>query len=164
MYSCITCIPRSFFKLPLFEKITDQWCIFYSQLTNLDLYKCIHFWLIKAMQAQILLYFFFSLLGNNFILLGGIYRRVSSFFKVRIFLDCVWKSLTVISFILRKLWSDFYIAVWACFSLTHFVSFHIFRKDNDRISMFYSYSYFTLFYSLWGRNLKIKNIARFSAL
>lgn len=117
------------------------------------------------MQVQILLYcFFFPLLGNNFILLGGIYRRVSSFFKVRIFLDCVWKSLTVVSFILRKLWSDFYIAVWACFSLTHFVSFHIFRKDNDRISMFYFYSYFALFYFLWGRNPKIKNISRFSAV
>ena len=113
------------------------------------------------MQVQILLYCFLSLLGNNFILLGGIYRRVSSFFKVRIFLDCVWKSLTVVSFILRKLWSDFYIVVWACFSLTHFVSFHIFRKDNDSISMFYFYSYFTLFYSLWGRNPKIKNTSRF---
>lgn len=108
------------------------------------------------MSSNIALLFFFSLLGNNFILLGGIYRRSFKFFQGENFLDCVWKSLTVVSFILRKLWSQFYIAVWACFSLTHFVSFHIFRKDNDRISMFYFYSYFTLFYSLWGKGRRLK--------
>lgn len=148
----------------IIELLHDSFTLFIPNSQILICTNVFTFDSLKQCKLKYCFIVFFSLLGNNFILLGGIYRRVSSFFKVRIFLDCVWKSLTVISFILRKLWSDFYIAVWACFSLTHFVSFHIFRKDNDRISMFYSYSYFTLFYSLWGRNLKIKNTTRFSAL
>lgn len=129
----------------IIELLHDSFTLFIPNSQILICTNVFTFDSLKQCKLKYCFIVFFSLLGNNFILLGGIYRRVSSFFKVRIFLDYVWKSLTVISFTLRKLWSDFYIALWACFSLTHFVSFHIFRKDNDRISMFYSYSYFILF-------------------
>lgn len=114
----------------------------YSQLTNLDLDKCIHFQLIKVIQTKLMLYF---PPGNKFLHLGGIYRRVSNFFKVRMF----WIVLEIIKnsyfFIFKKFLSDGLVLTLHLniFFPSTFI-FCILRKDNDSKTLFYSY--FTLFY------------------
>lgn len=118
----------------------------YSQLTNLDVKECVHFQLIKEMQTKVI---FFpppsSTPGNTFIHLGGIYRRVPSFFKVRIFLEIIKNSFL---FLGSSLVHGLIFMLQPDTSLSlNILYVHILRKGNASKSVFYSYSYITSFFS-----------------